>query len=129
MSNAYKILLIDDNPADRRVFRRFLEQSAAPKFAVFEAGNGQAGLKACREHQPDLVVLDFKLPDTDGIALINEIRKVTRSPLVFVTGQPMPLTQTQAYRFGVVRYLSKDFISSESLQTAVRESLHELGNK
>lgn len=119
----YKVLLIDDSPTDRRIYRRFLEEKNSILIKVLEAATGKAGVAACQGHEPDCIVLDFKLPDTDGLRLINELRNFCRAPIVFVSGQPMPLTQTQAYNLGVVTYLSKDFVSSESLKAAVGEAL------
>jgi CheY-like chemotaxis protein len=119
----FRILFIEDSASDRRIYRRFLEQAFAAKIHIFEAETAEAGLAACKKQCPDVIILDFKLPDLDGLQVIEELRKFCDAPVIFITGQPMPLTQTQAYHRGVVKYLSKDFISSESLQAAVAEAI------
>src|SRR5688572_29038088 len=115
----YKVLIIDDSASDRRVYRRFLEDKNPTRVKVMEAPTGKQGVAACRKIVPDCIILDFKLPDCDGLKVIQDLRKFCDAPIVFVTGQPMPLAQTQAYALGVVRYLSKDFVSSESLKASV----------
>lgn len=125
MSRAEKktIVLIDDSPSDRRIFRRFLEHKNDGVFEIVEAASAKAGVETCRQNKPHCIVLDFKLPDGDGLSLIAEIQKVTKAPIIFVTGQPVALAQTQAYRYGVVKFISKDLISSEVLRAAVTEAL------
>ena len=119
------ILIIDDSDSTRRIYRRFLNGVAGPtaKLSIIEAASAKSGLDACQEHGADCILLDFRLPDQTGLELIEQLREHCQAPVVFITGQPNPLTQTQAYRLGVSSFLSKDFISSESLQTAVKEAL------
>jgi CheY-like chemotaxis protein len=120
-----KILIIDGSPSDRRIYRRFLEgrPGSEPRFDVIEAGNAKAGLEACIRRGADCIILDFRLPDKTGLELIGDLRKSCAAPILFLTAEPLPLTQTQAYRLGAVRYISKDFVSSETLVSAVTEAM------
>lgn len=65
------VLHIEDNEANRYVVRRILEKAG---FEVFEATSGEAGLRAVAAHQPDLVVLDVKLPGMNGFEVCREIK-------------------------------------------------------
>ncbi len=119
------ILIIDDSVSDRKIYRRFLEDAFREKQIVhiLEAKTGEEGLDVCRSINPDCIILDFRLPDVDGLQLMSSIRQFCRAPVIFITGQPLPLTQTRAYIEGVIKYLSKDFLSAESLKSAVDEAL------
>ena len=59
----YKILIIDDSPSDRKIYKRFLNSQTLYEFALSEAGTIRAGLESCRSQHPDCVVLDYHLPD------------------------------------------------------------------
>jgi len=64
-------LVIDDSPALRTVARRILEEL---QFAVSEAEDGMAGLRACRENMPDLVFLDWNMPHMKGVEFVKGLR-------------------------------------------------------
>src|SRR6266853_3620001 len=63
-----KILIIDDDPVDREVYKRS-PQSQVWGFDFAEAGCASTGIQTSKVWQPDCVLLDFNLPDMDGIAL------------------------------------------------------------
>lgn len=117
------ILLIEDSPTDRKVYRRFLEEQDRLAIRVVEAQTGKEALELCEREHPDCIVVDFKLPDTTALQLIPRIKEISKAPIVFFTGEPVALAQTRAYRDGANICLSKDFLSSESFQAAVFEAL------
>ena len=65
------ILHVDDNEANRYIVTRILKNVG---FTVVEAATGAAGLSAVTEHQPDLVILDVKLPDLNGFEVCRQIK-------------------------------------------------------
>jgi PAS domain S-box-containing protein len=65
------ILHVDDNPANRYIVTRILQNAG---FTVVEAATGAAGLKAVVEYQPALVILDVKLPDLSGFEVCRQIK-------------------------------------------------------
>jgi CheY-like chemotaxis protein len=65
------ILIVDDMAETRRLMRRVLERAA---LRVVEADDGLAGLAAIREHRPDAVVLDLRLPGMSGFEVARTIR-------------------------------------------------------
>ncbi|HEY9619583.1 MAG TPA: response regulator [Crinalium sp.] len=65
------VLHIEDNEANRYVVRRVLQNAG---FHIVEAVTGEAGLKAVTEHQPDLVILDVKLPGINGFEVCRQIK-------------------------------------------------------
>jgi CheY-like chemotaxis protein len=66
-----KILVVDDEPAQRSLLRRILEQAG---HEVSDAGDGAAALQAVRESPPDLVVTDMMMPVMGGAELIRRLR-------------------------------------------------------
>lgn len=117
------VLLIEDSPTDRKVYRRYLEDQKQVPVEVVEVTTGEEALEFCRKKSPDCLVVDFKLPDTTATQLIPELRKISQAPIVFYTSQPEALAQTQAYRDGAVTCLSKDFLSSQTFVSAIFEAL------
>lgn len=121
----YLVLIIEDSPTDRKIYRRYLEAQKLPRFRIVEAATGKAGLAACEsdDDAPDCILVDYRLPDTQGTLLIPQLLKLTSAPIILVTGHLGPSVQTEGYRVGAVRYLSKDLVSSVTLISAIHEAL------
>ncbi|MBC5765990.1 response regulator [Ramlibacter albus] len=87
------ILVVEDNEKNRRLLRKVLEVTG---YTVVEVETGEAGVQAAREHKPDLVLMDYQLPDIDGIEVFNRIRadaSIPRMPIIAVTASAMPEDQ------------------------------------
>ena len=67
-----RVLIVDDESSMRLLLRRTLELGF---YTIFEAANGASALRMIEQIQPDIVLLDINLPDTDGVAVLQEIRK------------------------------------------------------
>ena len=119
----YRILIIDDSASDRKIYRRFLHSQTRYIFEVAEAGTAQAALEICRSQAVACLVLDYHLPDLDGLSALPDFRQVTQAPIILITGRPAALVMTEAYRRGVVKYLSKDTVTSAALLEAVYDAL------
>ena len=82
LETAARILIVDDEPEFRQ-----LVVDALPFFAVIEAGNGHEALNAIEEKQPDLVITDIKMPEMDGLALLDAVRSQhPELPVLAVSG-------------------------------------------
>jgi len=68
----YRLLIIEDEPVLRLTFRHLLETQG---FAVGVAANGREGLEAFRDDPPDLVITDLIMPELDGFATIDSLRR------------------------------------------------------
>ncbi|MCA9896273.1 MAG: response regulator [Anaerolineae bacterium] len=69
--DAISVLIIDDNPQNRRLVKKMLEVHG---FKIFEASNGLDGVASAIEHKPRIILLDINLPDIDGIEVANTLR-------------------------------------------------------
>ena len=84
-STKHLVLVIDDDPAQRELLRRFLEREG---FAVRLASDGRAGLEMARELVPRAILLDVMMPQMDGWSVLAELKKepaLERIPVVMVT--------------------------------------------
>jgi CheY-like chemotaxis protein len=80
-----KILVVDDNAQNRALARATLEDEG---YAVVLAENGDEGLQAVQSERPDCVLLDVRMPGTDGFAVCARIRALPEgsdTPVVFLT--------------------------------------------
>ncbi|MCW2725674.1 MAG: two-component system response regulator [Frankiales bacterium] len=123
-----KILVIDDDPAVRRLVQDVLELEG---FEVATAADGFAGLRQIEVDRPDCVVLDVMMPGLDGHEVLDRIRRGGGShlPVVMLTAAADDSQAWQAWTEGVDYFLSKPFEPQELLHflgalfTADTESL------
>lgn len=79
-----KIMLVDDSPILLRNLKSILDQ----RYEVLLTTSGQQALKAIPEKEPDLVILDYKMPEMDGKAVFEEMQKDEKMkdiPVIFLT--------------------------------------------
>jgi threonine synthase len=84
------ILVVDDNPNDRRLIRRLLK--AHKSYRVFEARSGAEALKMVYDHQPDLIVSDLTMPEMDGFTLLERLKSdpnTAHIPVVVVSAKTL----------------------------------------
>jgi threonine synthase len=66
------ILVVDDNPRDRRLIRRLLQRYK--RYRILEASNGIEALQLVRDHMPDLIISDLTMPEMDGFSLVEQLK-------------------------------------------------------
>src|SRR6478752_3872605 len=80
-----RILVVDDNPAVRRYMRAILEQQETWRVSG-EARNGAEALHQVLESPPDLIVLDYQMPDLNGVDVAKQISELfPKLPILMVT--------------------------------------------
>ena len=102
-----RVLLVDDAEDLRRVVRLALERD--PIFSVVgEAADGDAGVRAAEEHQPDVILLDLDMPGTSGLDVLPALRSaVPAAQVVILSGLPRAAAEAPARAAGAVGYLEK----------------------
>ncbi len=108
-----KILIIDDETDLRDLIKDVLEEEG---YEVFCASNGADGILLNETINPDLIVLDLRMPGMDGIETLQNIRKNDDKVIVVIlTGYGCPDTIRDAVNLNVSEYLSKPFENRELL--------------
>ena len=116
---AIRVLLADDQPLVRAGLRMFL--SAQPDIEVVaEAADGREAVDAAHEHRPDVVLMDVRMPNVDGVEATRLITAAQDAPRVLVlTTFDLDEIVYEALRAGASGFLLKD-ASEERLTTAIR---------
>lgn len=115
-----KILLVDDEESIRETLSRLME---AVRFTVTTAATGAEAIKHLRAERPDLVLLDLKLPDMSGAAVLKEIRTLHEGvPVIIITGYPESSLVTEALEFTPVMLLAKP-VSPPKLLESMRQTI------
>ncbi len=120
------ILIVDDSPEDQELYRRYLKRDSTYSYTILEASLGQQGLDLWQQHQPDLVLLDYRLPDLDGLEFLTALQALSQQsclPVIIVTGQGNEAIAVQAMKAGAQDYLLKGKITPETLQRAVTSAI------
>ena len=108
-----RIVLVDDHPMMREGVRAAIDRCGGMK-VVGEANSAQGAVRLVREHSPDLVVMDVRLPDADGLetcAMLNTAGTPAR--VVILTQYINDRTLLRAFRAGVRGYVVKTCTSRE----------------
>ncbi|KQM62807.1 two-component system response regulator [Sphingomonas sp. Leaf17] len=107
-----KILIVDDEPAIRRLLRNTLERAG---YVVVEAGNASDAITRAAAERPDAILLDLGLPDRDGLGLIPLLTKAGDTVLLVVSARDATAEKVAALDLGAHDYVSKPFDTDELL--------------
>ena len=102
-----KIIVIEDNKQNMYLFVFLLEKHG---FEVLQAINGETGIKMVLNSNPDLILLDWQLPDISGLEVTKRIKsfdKVKSTPIIFCTSNVMPGDKEKAFEAGATAYIEK----------------------
>ncbi|WP_084128251.1 response regulator transcription factor [Demequina sp. NBRC 110055] len=102
-----RILVVDDEENLRTMLVAALRYEG---YDVIQAADGAEGLKAVREHRPDLVVLDVMMPHVDGFQMCRRMRESgDRTPVIFLTARDSSTDKVEGLTIGGDDYLDKPF--------------------
>ncbi|MBI5206919.1 MAG: response regulator [Candidatus Firestonebacteria bacterium] len=117
MNNKANILIIDDELMPRYSIKMVLKE----KYNVFIADGGVDGLNLMNQNPADLVVLDLRMPDMDGITVLREIKgKHPETEVVLLTAHATIDSARNALRLGAFDYLMKPFDKDDLLNVVER---------
>jgi two-component system, OmpR family, KDP operon response regulator KdpE len=118
-----KVLVIDDEAQIRRFLRAGFELHG---FAVIEAADAAAGLRATTMNTPDLIILDLNLPDLEGSEVLERVRSWSNVPVIVLSIHSDEQEKVRLLRLGADDYVVKPFGISELLarsEAALRRQL------
>lgn len=118
-----RILVVDDNPAVRHYLRGLLEQQSTWRVCD-EAPTGGEALQRVKEHPPDMILLDFQMPDLNGIDVARQVSQLfPEIPILMVTIHLSKQLAEEARKVGIRGVCSKSDVGS--IVEAVDTLLHE----
>jgi two-component system cell cycle response regulator DivK len=119
-SNRKPILIVEDNKRCRQLLNDVLELQG---YRVVGTGLGAAAVHLAREHHPDLIILDIRLPDISGLEAVRQLKadELTRTiPIIAVTAVAMREDERKILNGGCDLYVAKPFIPSEFVETVAK---------
>ncbi|MFZ3310550.1 MAG: ATP-binding protein, partial [Xanthobacteraceae bacterium] len=117
-----RVLLIDDDETFRYVMKQIIRNE--PRYEVFEASDGGEGLRAARDTQPDVIVLDLQMPNVDGFTVLQGLNADNRTsviPVIVATSLAVDAELKARLPVGA-RVISKNLISRDSVALFLREA-------
>lgn len=107
------ILIVEDGRSQREMLRDFLVSEG---HRVMEAENGEAAVKTVASHHFDLILLDYKMPGMDGLAVLKEVKRINHEiDVVIITAYGTIETAVEAIKAGAVDYITKPIELEELL--------------
>lgn len=117
--NDKKILIVDDQFGIRILLTEILQSDG---YTLFQASNGMQALEIFEEHEPDLVLLDMKIPGMDGLEILRRIKEIKPATEVMMMTAYGELNMIkEAMRLGAQKHFIKPFDIDE-VRKEIRES-------
>ena len=120
------IILVDDSEVDRAVYRRYLQTDAEYEYSFIEVETGEEALEIYSQSQPDIVLLDYLLPDMNGLEWLVQWQQEYGDclcPVVVLTGQGDENIAVQFIKLGAADYLVKSQITTEKLKLVINKNI------
>jgi two-component system response regulator YesN len=122
----YKVLIVDDEPIIRKGLKNIINWKSFGCEVVAEAADGLDGLELIRKHKPDIIITDIKMPETDGLSMIRQIKEdVPDCRIIILTGYRDFDYAQEALKLGAMDFLLKPS-RIEELTSAISRAVKEL---
>jgi DNA-binding response OmpR family regulator len=122
MSSKKKILIVDD---ERDIVKALTIRLQTNGYEVVTAFDGAQGVFIAHKENPDLVLLDIRMPSGNGFSVAQQLRKSSHTlhiPIIFLTGSPETNAEQRAQELGARFYIKKPY-DPEELLDAVKRAL------
>ena len=110
MPHNTSILLVDDDPNISHLIRLYLQKEG---YTVIQADRGDTAINLFNQHNPSLVLLDIMLPVIDGLEVLKEIRKKSKTPVIMLTAKDETFDKVLGLELGADDYITKPFENKE----------------
>ena len=118
-----KILVVEDDPMISSMYKTKFE---ADGFEVFIADNGASGLELAKKEMPDLIMLDVILPQLDGFAVLEQIKKdqaIKNIPVIMLTNLGTSEDKAKGETMGALDYFVKASLTPAQISAKIKEIL------
>ncbi|MEH2053885.1 PAS domain S-box protein [Nostoc sp.] len=123
------VFFVEDSAEDKFVYRCFLERDEQYSYDIYEFESGEKALQGCQEKIPDVILLDYRLPDIDGLEFLNQLQRQTQgsqTSVIMLTGQGDEAIAVQAIKSGAQDYLVKGKLTPDNLRRAVHGAIEQI---
>lgn len=110
-----RVLIIDDDPADRKLMIDIVQKIEGKNFVVFEAGDSAEIEKALDELKIDIILLDLIMPGKSGMQWLPEILKRDIAPVVIVTARSDQEARFESAKEGAIGFIQKKWMAEEKI--------------
>jgi PAS domain S-box-containing protein len=120
------ILIVEDSLSYRSKLRDYLSQDNRYTYNILETGTGAEGLKQYRIAQPDAILLDYVLPDMNGLEFLRALQQQIKKPdlpVVLLTEYDREDLANQAIESGAQQYLNKSALTTENLRLSLHNAI------
>lgn len=124
-----RISIIEDDQLIAQMYRMKLE---AEGYDVDVAESGMNGIEMVAQKQPDLILLDYSLPDIDGSAVLREVRRngvATDTPVIVLTNMDDESVENELSKWNIVDYIVKANLTPREVVAKIKQTLHDHQNK
>ena len=126
-----KILIVDDDASIINMMNVMLQKEQFQE--IYQAMSASDAIEKAKEIQPDLIILDIMLPDSDGYEVCKEIREFSMAPVIFLSAKNEETDKLVSFAVGGDEYLTKPFSPKElvaRIRVALRRQIYyERGNQ
>jgi PAS domain S-box-containing protein len=120
------ILVVEDSLSYRKLLRDYLSHDNRYTYTIMETETGAEGLKQYRIIQPDAILLDYLLPDMNGLEFLSALQQQIKKPdlpVVLMTQYENENLETQAIESGAQQYLNKSELTTENLRLSLHNAI------
>jgi signal transduction histidine kinase len=122
-----RLLIIDDDRVDRQIYLRFLRADEKNLYVITEAESAEDGCRLIRDEIYDCILLDYRLPEADGLAMYQMVSSTQRgpciAPVIMMTGQGNESLAVAAMKCGIADYLPKEGLTPKAMQRAITHAV------
>lgn len=116
-----KILIADDEKNMRWILEKNLRDDG---LEIIEAGDGEEAFNKFLDNEPDMIILDYKMPILDGMETLKRVNKVnSKIPVIMITAHGSTEAAVEAMRLGAIDYIQKPF-DIEELKIKIKKALN-----
>ncbi len=121
-SSIYHILIVDDDAMNHKIISHIMQDE--PEYRLFYANGGIDALEKMKTHFYDLILLDVKMADMDGLETLKRIREFSKIPVVLMTGDKTLNASSDFTKLGCDDYITKPF-----LPMLIKEVIHNMSKR
>ena len=128
-----KILLVEDSSVDAKLYRSFLKKDRRNRYEIVHKKTGRDALKELKRFMPHCILLDYQLPDMDGVRFMKSLEKGgggggedSKFPIVMITGQGNEYIAISAIQGGAQEYLKKGSFGAYDLVFHIQKAIEKV---